>query len=202
MAKKLLEATLRHPPMMNQVTSIFSSRYNLILSYTNHQSYPTGNVSKVVGLLKIGDTIKVKGPKGQMVYRPGLVREFGMIAGGTGITPMLQIIRAILKNSSDRTKISLIFANVNEDDILLRKDLEQIAKDEKDRFKLYLVLNNPPIEGWTGGVGFVTEDMIKEHCPKPAKDIKILMCGPPPMISAMKKNTVVRVTWKRPFTNL
>lgn len=104
---------------------------------------------------------------------------------------MLQIIRAILKNSSDRTKISLIFANVNEEDILLRKDLEKLAKDEKDRFKLYLVLNNPPAEGWTGGVGFVTEDMIKEYCPKPAKDIKILMCGPPPMISAMKKNTVV-----------
>jgi cytochrome-b5 reductase len=159
--------------------------------WSNLQSYPTGNVSKAIGLLKIGDTIKVKGPKGQMVYRPGLVRAFGMIAGGTGITPMLQIIRAILKNPSDRTQISLIFANVNEDDILLRKELEQLAEDEKSRFKLYLVLNNPPAEGWTGGVGFVTEDMIKEHCPKPAKDIKILMCGPPPMISGMKKHCVV-----------
>jgi len=176
---------------MNQDTLTSSSRYLLVPPSIDNQSYPTGNVSKAIGLLKIGDTIKVKGPKGQMVYRAGLVREFGMIAGGTGITPMLQIIRAILKNSSDRTKISLIFANVNEEDILLRKDLEQLAEDEKSRFKLYLVLNNPPAEGWTGGVGFVTEDMIKEHCPKPAKDIKILMCGPPPMISAMKKNTVV-----------
>ena len=147
-------------------------------------------MSKVIGQLKIGDTIRVKGPKGQMVYRPGLIRAFGMIAGGTGITPMLQIIRAILKNPSDRTQISLIFANVNEDDILLRKELEQLARDEKDRFKLYLVLNNPP-PGWTGGVGFVSEEMIEEHCPKPDKDIKILMCGPPPMISAMKKHCVV-----------
>lgn len=141
--------------------------------------------------MKIGDTIKVRGPKGQMVYRPGLVREFGMIAGGTGITPMLQIIRAILKNPADRTKISLIFANVNEDDILLRSELEKLAEEEKERFKLYLVLNNPPAEGWTGGVGFVTEAIIKEHCPKPAKDIKILMCGPPPMISGMEKCTSV-----------
>jgi len=191
MAKRSLEATPQPPLTMNQDSLTSSSRYHLILPSIDHQSYATGNVSKAIGLLKIGDTIKVKGPKGQMVYRPGLVREFGMIAGGTGITPMLQIIRAILKNSSDRTKISLIFANVNEEDILLRKDLEQLVEDEKSRFKLYLVLNNPPAEGWTGGVGFVTEDMIKEHCPKPAKDIKILMCGPPPMISAMKKNTVV-----------
>ena len=113
-----------------------------------------------------------------------------MIAGGTGITPMLQIIRAILKNLSDVTQISLIFANVNEEDILLREQLEQLAENEKSRFKLYLVLNNPP-EGWTGGVGFVTQEMIREHCPKPAKDIKILMCGPPPMISGMKKHCVV-----------
>jgi len=191
MARKSLGATPQHPRMMSPGTLTSSLRYHLTFSSIDHQSYATGNVSKAIGLLKIGDTIKVRGPKGQMVYRPGLVREFGMIAGGTGLTPMLQIIRAILKNPSDRTKISLIFANVNEEDILLRKDLEQLAKEEKDRFKLYLVLNNPPPEGWTGGVGFVTEDMIKEHCPKPAKDIKILMCGPPPMISAMKKHTVV-----------
>ena len=43
-----------------------------------------------------------------------------MIAGGTGITPMLQIIRAALKNPLDRTKLSLIYANVNVEDILLR----------------------------------------------------------------------------------
>ena len=166
-------------------------KVSLHLAVTDIQSYSTGNVSKYVGNMKIGDTIKVKGPKGQMMYRPGLVRALGMIAGGTGITPMLQIIRAILKNPADKTQISLIFANVNEEDILLRKELEQLAKDHKGQFKLYLVLNNPPAEDWDGGVGFVTEDMIKEHCPKPAKDIKVLMCGPPPMISGMKKHCVV-----------
>jgi len=183
---------------MNLATLTSSSRYHPLSEPPGLivQSYPTGNISKYIGLMKIGDTIKVRGPKGQMVYRPGLVREFGMIAGGTGITPMLQIIRAILKNPADRTKISLIFANVNVDDILLRKELETLAAEEKDRFKLYLVLNNPPMEGWSGGVGFVTEKMIKEHCPKPAKDIKILMCGPPPMISAMKKCTLVYCSTK------
>jgi cytochrome-b5 reductase len=141
--------------------------------------------------MKIGDKIRVKGPKGQMRYTPGLVREFGMIAGGTGITPMLQIVRAIMKNPRDKTKVSLIFANVNEEDILLRKELEELAEKEKARFKLHFVLNNPPAQGWKGGVGFVTEEMIKEYCPKPAKNIKILMCGPPPMISAMKKHCAV-----------
>ncbi|KAK9390362.1 hypothetical protein V1515DRAFT_590110 [Lipomyces mesembrius] len=151
------------------------------------KSYPTGNISKYVAGLQVGQTIRVRGPKGNMVYRPGLVRSFGMIAGGTGITPMLQIVRAVLKNPEDKTEISLIFANVAEEDILLKDDLDELAATHEN-FTVHYVLNSPK-EGWTGGVGFVTPDMIKAWCPPPAKDIKILLCGPPPMISVMKKAT-------------
>ena len=153
------------------------------------KSYPTGNISKHVANLKIGDTIKVKGPKGAMVYTPNMVRHFGMIAGGTGITPMLQIAKAIMRGRStgDRTAVDLIFANVNPEDILLKDDLDALAaKDPK--FNVHYVLNNPP-ENWTGGTGFVTADMIKEKLPAPANDVKILVCGPPPMVAAMKKAT-------------
>ncbi|KAK9369031.1 hypothetical protein V1509DRAFT_501909 [Lipomyces kononenkoae] len=152
------------------------------------KSYPTGNISKYVAGLQVGQSVRVRGPKGNMVYRPGLVRAFGMIAGGTGITPMLQIVRAVLKDPEDKTEISLIFANVTEEDILLKDDLDELAANHKN-FTVHYVLNNPK-EGWTGGVGFVTADMIKAWCPAPAADIKILLCGPPPMISAMKKATV------------
>lgn len=151
------------------------------------QSYPTGNISKYVGELKVGDSISVRGPKGTFNYTPNLVREFGMIAGGTGITPMLQIIRAVLRNPNDTTKINLIFANVNEEDILLKKEIDDLASKHSN-FNVHYVLNNAPAN-WTGGVGFVTADMIKQYCPAPASDIKILLCGPPPMISAMTKAT-------------
>lgn len=53
------------------------------------KSYPTGNISKHFTTLKIGDTLDVRGPKGQMKYSPDLSAKIGMIAGGTGITPML-----------------------------------------------------------------------------------------------------------------
>lgn len=147
------------------------------------KTYPTGNISRVLGELKIGDEIEVQGPKGQFKYSSNLCRSIGMIAGGTGITPMLQIIKAVLKNPSDKTQLNLIFANVNEDDILLKKDLDELAA-KHDNFNVYYVLNNPP-KNWSGGVGFVSRQMIEEHCPAPADDIKILLCGPPPMIKAM-----------------
>ncbi|KAL6248024.1 NADH-cytochrome b5 reductase [Rhinocladiella similis] len=156
------------------------------------KAYPQGNISAHMTTLKIGDTMKVRGPKGAMVYRPNLCTRIGMIAGGTGITPMLQIIRAINRGrprngGNDTTKVDLIFANVNPDDILLKEQLDALHKEDPD-FNVYYVLNNPPA-GWTGGVGFVTADMIKEKLPPPASDIKILICGPPPMVSALKKAT-------------
>jgi cytochrome-b5 reductase len=147
-----------------------------------------------------------------MVYTPNMVRRFGMIAGGTGITPMLQIIRAIVRGraAGDKTEVDLIFANVNPEDILLKDDLDALVKEDA-RFRVHYVLNNPP-EGWNGGIGFVTAEMIKvsislmpealltllqEHLPAPAHDIKILVCGPPPMVSAMKK-AVVSLGYEKP----
>lgn len=170
------------------------------------KAYPQGNISAYMTTLKVGDTMKVRGPKGAMVYTPNMCRHIGMIAGGTGITPMLQVIRAIVRErprngGNDTTKVDLIFANVNPDDILLKEDLDALDKEDKD-FNVHYVLNNPP-EGWTGGVGFVTGDMIKQWCPAPADDIKILLCGPPPMVSAMKKATeALGYTKARPVSKL
>ncbi|KAI9434131.1 ferredoxin reductase-like C-terminal NADP-linked domain-containing protein [Lactarius psammicola] len=151
------------------------------------KSYEKGNISRYVSFLKIGDKIRVKGPKGQFNYTPTLSREIGMIAGGTGITPMLQIIRAALKNPQDRTKLSLIYANVNYEDILLKKELDELADKYPTRFEILYVLNNPPT-GWIGGVGFVSKEQIATHLPATHDNIKILLCGPPPMMTAMKKH--------------
>ncbi|KAG6876591.1 hypothetical protein C0992_012349, partial [Termitomyces sp. T32_za158] len=152
------------------------------------KSYEKGNVSRHFAQLKLGDKIRVKGPKGNFQYSPGLADHISMIAGGTGITPMIQIIRAALRNPFDKTTVTLIYANVNEEDILLKDDLEELLDVHEAKFKIFYVLNNPPA-GWKGGVGFVTKEHIQEHLPNPATtNSKLLICGPPPMVGAMKKN--------------
>ncbi|KAI4301002.1 hypothetical protein L6164_034321 [Bauhinia variegata] len=146
--------------------------------------YPQGRMSHHFREMSVGDYLAVKGPKGRFKYKTGDVRAFGMLAGGSGITPMFQVARAILENPKDRTKVHLIYANVTYEDILLRQELDGLAANYPDRFKVYYVLNQPP-QVWDGGVGFVTKEMIQTHCPAPAHDIKILRCGPPPMNKAM-----------------
>ncbi|THU70142.1 hypothetical protein C4D60_Mb08t21920 [Musa balbisiana] len=146
--------------------------------------YPQGRMSHHFREMRVGDCLSVKGPKGRFKYQVGQVTAFGMLAGGSGITPMFQVTRAILENPTDKTKVHLIYANVTYEDILLKEELDSLARNYPDRFQIYYVLNQPPDE-WNGGVGFVSKEMIKDHCPAPATDIQILRCGPPPMNKAM-----------------
>lgn len=129
--------------------------------------------------LLVGQAIRVRGPKGAFVYTPNMVRHFGMIAGGTGITPMLQIVRAIVRGRAegDRTEVDLLFANVTPQDILLKEDLDALAAEDKG-IRVHYVLDNPP-EGWTGGVGYVTADMITvrpDYMPPLYSLITLLTC--------------------------
>lgn len=154
-------------------------------------------MSQYVESLKIGDTIDFRGPNGLLVYqgkgkfaiRPDkksdpvikTVKSVGMIAGGTGITPMLQVIRAIMKDPDDHTVCHLLFANQTEKDILLRPELEELRNEHSARFKLWYTVDKAP-EAWDYSQGFVNEEMIRDHLPPPEEEPLVLMCGPPPMI--------------------
>ena len=152
------------------------------------KTYPQGNASQYLAFLKIGEKARFRGPKGKFLYTPNMAKEVGMIAGGTGITPILQVIKAILRNPEDKTKISLIFGNLSKEDILLYEELKEMASNNSEQLKVHFVLNNPPTqEKWEGSVGYITADIIKGHCPAPSNDSRILMCGPPQMMAAMTK---------------
>ncbi|XP_019830423.2 NADH-cytochrome b5 reductase 2 isoform X1 [Bos indicus] len=163
-----------------------------------HPNYPEGGkMTQYLENMKIGDTILFQGPSGclfyhgsgKFVFKPyktsepetKLVHHLGMIAGGTGITPMLQLIRCIARKPSDKTVMSLIFANQTEEDILMRNELEEVARTHPTQFNLWYTLDRPPVD-WKYSSGFITKDMIKEHLPPPGKSTLILVCGPLPLI--------------------
>ncbi|KYQ96893.1 NADH-cytochrome b5 reductase [Tieghemostelium lacteum] len=145
--------------------------------------YEKGAMTSHMDKLYIGEYLEFRGPKGKFEFSVNRYKSIGMIAGGTGITPMLQVIRAILENPEDHTEISLIFGNITEEDILLKADLDTLAASHNN-FKVYYVLNTPP-KGWTEGVGFISQEMISTRLPKPAETTQIVMCGPPMMNKAM-----------------
>lgn len=147
---------------------------------------------------KPGDFIEILGPLGVNEYlgqgtfklpgRTVTVKHVGMLAGGTGLTPMMQVVQAALHDPSDTCNFYMIYANKKEDDILCREMLDDLVRNSKGRFKLHYTLDFPPA-GWKHKTGFITADMIKECLPPPSADTLVLMCGPPPMVDfACKKN--------------
>ncbi|KAG7187971.1 hypothetical protein KM043_013927 [Ampulex compressa] len=164
-----------------------------------HPKFPEGGkLSQHLENLKIGDTIDFRGPSGRLIYQgsgkfsikilrkePPVeynMKKVVMLAGGTGITPMLQLIRAMLKDPSDQTCISLLFANQTEKDILLREELDSLAKNYVDRLKVWYTLDTSG-DGWSYSTGHINADMIQKHMFPPSNDTIVLMCGPPPMIN-------------------
>jgi len=171
----------------------------VIKVYRGNQRFPDGGkMSQYLESLNIGDEIDIAGPFGRIGYlghgrfvigrKEYRFPNVGMIAGGTGVTPMLQLIQAILRDPRDETKMSLLFANQTEDDILVRDLLEDEARKHPSRFRVHYTLDRPPAN-WEYSTGFINEEMIKNHMPPPSEESVILMCGPPPMIKfACKPN--------------
>ena len=147
------------------------------------KSYPEGKMSKHIASLKVGDTLDFKGP---ITGVPIIQNEFdsiGLIAGGSGITPMLQVAQRVLANPDDQTNVSLIFANVSEDDILLRDKIEELRKEHPAQLRVLYVLDEPP-DVWRGGRGYVSKGMLRALMPDPLLGslAKVLICGPPGMV--------------------
>ncbi|XP_011058693.1 PREDICTED: NADH-cytochrome b5 reductase 2 isoform X1 [Acromyrmex echinatior] len=164
-----------------------------------HPKFPEGGkMSQYLENMNIGDTIDFRGPSGRLVYKgqgkvtikllrkePAIeynVKKMVMLAGGTGITPMLQLIRAIIKDPTDETQTSLLFANQTEKDILLQNELDEIAKKYPNKLKLWYTLDSSN-DKWPYSTGYISADMIEKHMFPPSPDTIVLMCGPPPMIN-------------------
>ena len=167
-----------------------------------HPKFPGGGqMTMYLENLKVGDKVLLKGPKGNVDYRgygkfnitqtvapgkrdavPHYAKTFGFVAGGSGITPCLQIIRDMLKREGDKSSIYLLYANQTEEDILLREELDALAADPKNRFKVHYTLDRPPAKGWKYSKGFINPEMCELALPQPDKNAFIFACGPKPMI--------------------
>jgi cytochrome-b5 reductase len=139
--------------------------------------------------LKPNDSLDFKGPIAKYPWESNKHQSIALVAGGTGITPMYQLIRAILKNPDDKTKITLLFANVSTQDILLRKELDDLATKYPRQFKTVYVVDKVADEekkNWQGETGYITKELLKTHLPEPKEEnVKVFVCGPPPLYKAI-----------------
>jgi cytochrome-b5 reductase len=145
--------------------------------------YETGLVSKYLHDRKAGDTVLMSGPNTGGHWVDGMAKRVGFVAAGTGITPMISIIRWILAKGLD-VEMFLIFANKTETDIIFRDEWDANAREHAN-FHVYHVLEQPP-GGWTHGKGRITEEILRRQLPPPGPDTAVFLCGPAVMVDALE----------------
>ncbi len=112
---------------------------------------------------------------------PIIANEFedvALIGGGSSITPLYQHLNHALNDPANRTRYTLLYANVAEADILLRDELATLQCAHPHTFKVMHTLDNPPSR-WSGMKGYISREFIKAHVPSAEKGnkIKVLICG-------------------------
>ena len=135
--------------------------------------------------VKEGDSLELKGPFQKFAYEANQWASVGMVAGGTGITPMYQLILEILANPRDRTEIRLVYGCRSEEDIILRDELDALAAAYPN-FKVVYTLSKPS-DAWRGRVGHVGKELLASVLPPPQEKAatKVLISGPPAFMAAL-----------------
>ncbi len=141
--------------------------------------------------LKAGDKVKVMEPMGQFTteYAPTGKRHVVMFAGGSGITPMMSIIKSMLDQEPDSI-CSLIYCNRDLDSIIFKDALDTLQTKDEGRLHVIHILDNAPMN-WQGYSGLLNRDMLAklfERIPNwGTENTTYLMCGP----EGMMKNVEV-----------
>lgn len=136
--------------------------------------------------LKTGDRLKVMEPMGSFVteYNADNRRHIIMFAGGSGITPMMSIIKSILTQEPN-SLVSLIYCNRNINSIIFKDALEQMQTEDEGRLHVIHILDDAPMN-WQGHSGLLNREMllkIFERIPDwGIESTTYLMCGPEGMM--------------------
>ena len=138
--------------------------------------------------LQIGDQVRFKHISFNVkTQAPFHFDTIGMMVGGTGITPMIQALHAILGSPECESRVVMLYGSQTSNDILGNDILEQWANAYPNRFKLVKILSHEPESSdWKGERGFINKEMVEKYLPSPSEsNTQIWICGPPPMYNAL-----------------
>ena len=151
------------------------------------KSYAEGTASRWVAGLKAGDMVGFKQVKPNIKpfrYPFAGVEKITMLAGGTGIAPMIQALHALLETAGDTRPMRLLYGSRSPDDILLKTQLDALADAHPDRLAVTYVVGETADDdravandGWEGETGWVDEGKVRRLAFPPAAGAVVWVCG-------------------------
>jgi NAD(P)H-flavin reductase/ferredoxin len=129
-----------------------------------------------------GDDMTVTGPFGRFYLRPA-VRPILMVAGGTGLAPMLSMLDTIAAEGGTDQPIHLLYGANDPTELFALDQLQGYGQQGIDLTTELCVV--APGEGWKAATGHVTTLLRPELLN--GGDCEVYLCGPPPMIDAAER---------------
>jgi CDP-4-dehydro-6-deoxyglucose reductase len=133
--------------------------------------------------------LTIEGPLGSFTYHPAESQPTPMvlIGGGTGIAPLLSILRHLIENDIPRD-MRLFWGVSSEQDLYAQARLETLSR--RAATLSYTPVLSEPKSGWTGLTGWVHEAALKDIGDLEAVDV--YAAGPPAMIAAIQREYAAR----------
>uniref|UniRef100_A0AC34RJ87 NADH-cytochrome b5 reductase n=1 Tax=Panagrolaimus sp. JU765 TaxID=591449 RepID=A0AC34RJ87_9BILA len=176
----------------------FGSFEIVVKVYNPSTDHPNvGVFSTYLDSLPLNSELLVSGPFGGIAYlnegdflmKQTNVRQFktiAMIAGGSGLTPMVQLMRHVMReDGANAPKLNLIYTNKTEEDVILADELKAYSSMNPTKFSLTLAFTRlfdgiaeDSRRSWKQHVGRIDEGLLAKVFPFPTDDVLVLICGP------------------------
>jgi ferredoxin-NADP reductase len=132
--------------------------------------------------LRPGDRIELRGPiGGYFVWEPSDGGPVLLVAGGSGVVPLMAMIRLHAETGSD-AEMRLLLSARSWDDVIYREELGRL---EGDGLRTDYTLTRSQPDGWTGYARRVDATMLAEVGPAPGARPLVYVCGPTPFVEAV-----------------
>ncbi len=142
--------------------------------------------------LREGDLIEAMPPMGKFTIDPNNSSEkhYVLFGGGSGITPLFSIALTVL-DQEPKSKITLVYANRDEESIIFNDSIKDLEAEHAERFKTVHLLENPT-EGWAGLTGMLSQPKIKQllnlHLGAEQNGAEYFICGPSGMMKLVESS--------------
>ena len=149
-----------------------------------------GEVSPyLVDELVEGDQLEFRGPiGGYFVWNVGVGGPLLLVAGGSGICPLMAMIRHRAARGS-RLPTRLLFSSRSLEDVIYKDELDELA-GRQDGLEVFHTLTRERPDGWSGYLRRIDRDMLAEIAWSPEQRGLCMVCGPTPLVEAAARSLV------------
>jgi ferredoxin-NADP reductase len=136
--------------------------------------------------LAVGDTLELRGPiGGYFTWDPRSSSPLMLIAGGSGVVPLISMLRTRHRAGS-KVPARLLYSSRTAESIFYAAELDRLAA-ARDGFSLIHTLTRHAPAAWHGGRGRVDRDMLTAHTFPATLHPQIFICGPTSFVESVSE---------------